>query len=103
MRPTESTIDVTKINKAWLFKGKKGTYLKLVSRENKGGKGKYGDDGFVVQKATKEAREAGEKNIIVGNWRFLGEDEQPQPKPSAPKSKILPTEADQPAEDDVPF
>lgn len=104
MNPIAAKIDVTKINKAWLFVGKTGAkYLDLTLRENKDGPGKYGDDGFIVQGPPKAEREAGVKGIIVGNWKFIGE--RPKAQPSAPKSKILPTEADKPAEaeDDVPF
>ena len=105
MSPIAAKIDVTKINKAWLFTGKTGAkYLDLTLRENKDGKGKYGDDGFVVQDPPKAERQAGAKGIIVGNWRHL--EAKTQPKPVAPTTlphKCLPTEADQPAEDDVPF
>lgn len=101
MNTIAANVDVTKINKAWLFKGKSGTYLDLTLRENKDGPGKYGDDGFIVQGPPKAEREQGVKGIIVGNWKFIGE----RPKASQPQSKILPTEADKPAtpEDDVPF
>lgn len=101
MNPIAAKIDVTKINKAWLFKGEKGTYLDLTLRENKDGQSKFGDDGFIVQGPPKAEREAGTKGVIVGNWRFL--EARTQPKPAPPQPKVLPTEVDQPAEDDVPF
>jgi hypothetical protein len=87
MRPIAIKIDVTKINKDHLFRGEKGTYLDLVMRENKDGPGKYGDDGFVAQSVSKEAREAGEKGPIIGNWKYIGA--------AAPKA--------QDATSDIPF
>jgi hypothetical protein len=45
----------------------------VVLFENKDGKGQYGDDGFVVQSVSKEAREAGVRGPIVGNWRYIGQ------------------------------
>ena len=64
------SIDVMKIDKPALFKGKKGTYLGLVLMDNKdGGKDKYGNDGFVVQDVGKDRRLAGEKGPILGNWK----------------------------------
>lgn len=98
-------VNVLKIVKDWLFKGKAGTYLDLTLLENKDGQqSQYGDDGIVIQDAPKSVRDQGGKGQIVGNWRHL--EAKPQPKPAAPNTlphKCLPTKADQPAEDDVPF
>ena len=47
-------IDVTKIDKALLFKGAKGTYLDVVLFETP--EDKFGNDYRVVQGVTKEAR-----------------------------------------------
>ena len=98
MSPIAAKIDVTKINKAWLFTGKTGAkYLDLTFRENKDGQSKYGDDGFIVQDPPKAERQAGTKGIIVGNWRHLA-------KPAAPKPAASPeAPATEAAEDDVPF
>lgn len=74
-------IDVQKIDKAHLYKTEKGNYLSVLLMENKGGKSKYGDDGFIVQSVSKEAREAGERGPIIGNWQHV------EAKKSAPKSK----------------
>ena len=61
-------IDVTKIDKAHLFQGKKGNYLDAALHDKKND---FGDDGFITQGVSKEARERGEKGPIIGNWRFL--------------------------------
>jgi hypothetical protein len=64
-------IDVTKIDKSRLYEGKKGIYLDAALLTNKDGQSKYGDDGFIVQSIPAEAREAGERGPIIGNWRYL--------------------------------
>jgi hypothetical protein len=88
-------IDVQKINKDHLYKGEKGTYLSGVFFENKDGRGQYGDDGFIVQDVSKEAREAGEKGPIIGNWRRL-ETKYTAPKTETPRTTDAP-------DDDIPF
>ena len=64
-------IDVTKIDKARLYEGKKGVYLDCLLMPNRDGESKYGDDGFIIQSISAEARAAGERGPIVGNWRYL--------------------------------
>jgi hypothetical protein len=88
-------IDVTKIDKALLYKGEKGTYLNGVFLENKNGPGEYGDDGFIVQDISKEARDRGEKGPIIGNWRHLQTKSTPAPKPAPATSAA--------EDDDIPF
>ena len=61
-------IDVTKIDKAHLYKGK---FLDLVVWENRDGPGQYGDTHMIVQSVSKEDRAAGKKGAIVGNLRPL--------------------------------
>lgn len=90
-------IDVTKIDKRHLYKGQKGTYLAGVFFENKNGPSEYGDNGYIVQDISKEARDAGERGPIIGNWRYLETRKSAAPKPAAPA---------QPAPDqdsDIPF
>lgn len=64
-------IDVTKIDKSRLYEGKKGVYLDCLLMTNRDGQSKYGDDGFIIQSIPLEARNAGERGPIVGNWRYL--------------------------------
>ena len=61
-------IDVTKIDKAKLFKGEKGTYLDIVLIETPDSK--YGDY-MIVQGVSKEERLAGKKGEILGNANNL--------------------------------
>lgn len=63
-------IDVTKIDKTRLYEGKKGVYLDCLLMPN-AGESKFGDDGFIIQSISKEARDAGERGPIIGNWRYL--------------------------------
>ena len=90
-------IDVTKIDKKHLFKGKTAVYLDaaLVERPDE-----YGNAGFISQSVSKEARAKGEKGPIIGNWRRVGEDKKPaQAAAQKPAAKTeTPTD-----EDPMPF
>lgn len=90
-------INTSKIDKSLMFVGKTGNaFLDLVLFDNKDGQDKYGNDGYVVQDVTKEARLAGKRGPIVGNWKTLG----------ASKTSSLPKEANQSEDansDDIPF
>lgn len=94
-------IDVTKINKELLFKGKTGAvYLDAALHERPN---EYGDAGFITQSVDKEARARGEKGPIIGNWRRVGEDKKPAqaaaPKPAAKAA----TPAANDDSSDIPF
>jgi len=69
-------IDVTKIEKARLFKGAKGTYLDALLIPKRSD---YGDDFMIVQSVSKEEREQGIKGPIIGNARYIKGREQPRP------------------------
>lgn len=64
-------IDVTKIDKAKLFKGEKGTYLDIVLIETPDNQ--YGDY-MIVQGVSKEERKAGKKGAILGNGKNIVTD-----------------------------
>jgi hypothetical protein len=91
-----------RVAKEHCYQGNKGTYLDMVLFDNKDGKDQYGNDGFVVQSVSKEARQQGVKGPIIGNWKRVGED-APKPKAAAPAP--APKAASKPDEegDDVPF
>ena len=89
-------IDVTKILKQHIYEGKKGKYID-VTVWDKGIEDEYGYHGFVTQEIGKQAREAGEKGLILGNWR------RSEPKQSARPTAPKPAPAQPEAEDDVPF
>jgi hypothetical protein len=65
-------LDVTKIDKAALYKGTKGTYLNITLIPNKDGEtDEYGNDFWVVQDLGAERRKAGEKGPKLGNARNI--------------------------------
>ena len=80
-------IDVTKIEKARLYKGEKGTYLDVVlipTPDNS-----YGNDYMIVQSVTKEEKDAGVKGAILGNAKVI--------------KKTDPVPVTQAEQDDLPF
>ena len=89
-------IDVTKIDKTYLFKGKSGTYLDIALIANKAGRDQYGNDGMIVQSVSKQARQEGKKGAILGNYSDLDQRPQPQQKKVSANDPLGP-------EDDIPF
>jgi len=66
------SLDVSKIDKSKLYKGKKGVYLNaavLLKDEPD----QYGNDGMIVQDVSKEEREQGIKGAILGNGKWAGQ------------------------------
>ncbi len=64
-------IDVTKIDKARLFKGQKGTYLDITAFIDVDQEDQYGNNGMVTQSVSKEERDAGTKGEILGNVKVF--------------------------------
>ncbi len=69
-------IDVTKIDKAKLYQGNKGTYLNMTTYIDTEEVDQYGDNGFISQSVSKEERENGEKGRILGNCKLFFKEEQ---------------------------
>lgn len=69
-------IDVTKIDKARLFKGEKGTYLDLTTFIDLSQVDQYGNNGFISQATTKDERQAGVQTPILGNVKVFFNDAQ---------------------------
>ena len=61
-------IDVTKIDKARLYKGAKGTYLSAVLIPTP--ESEYGDY-MIVEDVTKDERQDGKKGTILGNGKII--------------------------------
>jgi len=82
-------IDVSKIEKARLFKGSKGTYLDATAFIDLDELDQYGNSGMITQDVTKAEKDAGTKGAILGNakvfWRDGGQSHRPssQPQPDA--------------------
>jgi len=65
-------LDVTKIDKARLYKGEKGTYLDLTTFVDTDAKDEYENNGFISHSQTKEEREAkAEFPPILGNVKVF--------------------------------
>ena len=94
------SIDVTKIQKEWLFKGKKGTYLDLTVHVREDGPDQYGNDGFVVQQAPRAEYDAGKRGLILGNIKKLG---QTEPGPAGAAIAPVSFGNNTTPDDDLPF
>ena len=82
-------IDVTKIDKARLFQGAKGTYLDLTGFIDLDQVDEYGYNGFITQSTSQEERQAGVKLPILGNSKVfyqenMGSAPQGHHQPSRP-------------------
>lgn len=88
-------LNVMKIDKSKLFKGKDGTYMDilLIPTPNN----KHGNDYMVVQSLSKADREAGLKSPILGNAKIIGAPAASQQSSSAA------TENSYISGDDLPF
>ena len=69
-------IDVSKIDKSKLFKGKKGTYLDMTAFIDLDEVGQFGDNGMIVQSVSKEEKQQGIKGEILGNSRVFWRDSE---------------------------
>lgn len=81
------SINTAKIDKSYLFEGKTGKFLDIALMESKNGKDKYGNDGFVTQSISKEARARGERGPIVGSWKKLDLEPRSHGHPAGLASK----------------
>ena len=71
-------LDVTKIEKARLFKGQKGTYLYATVFIDLDQKDQYDNNGMVTQDISKEEKDAGGQGAILGNVQVFWSDGQQQ-------------------------
>lgn len=104
------SLDVTKISKDRLYVGKTredGTspkYLSITLVENRDGKDRFGNDGFVAEDVSREERLSGVKGVILGNWKRLEfGDRKPAPVPAPTTAPAQAPSAVSLAEDDIPF
>lgn len=67
-------IDVSRIEKARLFKGAKGTYLDATVFVDIYEADQYGNHGMITQNVTKEERDAGTRGAILGNCKVFYRD-----------------------------
>jgi len=92
------SIDVSKIDKSRLFKGKKGTYLDLTTFIDPDKPDQYEQHGFISQSTSKEEREQGTQTPILGNCKVFfteGGSSAGSPQPAQSMADL--------DSDDIPF
>ena len=70
-----ASINVTKIDKTKLFKGKNGTYLNITAFVDTENKDQYDHNGMVTQSITSEEKKSGVKGAILGNTNVFWQGE----------------------------
>lgn len=80
-------INVKRIDKAHLYAGEKGTYLDAVLHDKPDD---YGNAGFVSQSVSLAQRKAGVKGPIIGNWKHLGQRNDPNDAKPLPPADDCP-------------
>jgi len=74
-------LDVTKIDKARLFQGAKGTYLDLTTFIDLDQLDQYENNGFISQSVSKEERDNRVQTPILGNVKVFFNDSQARQQP----------------------
>lgn len=85
-------IDVSKIEKARLFQGQKGTYLDATVFIDINDLDQYGNSGMITQDVKKEEKQQGVKGAILGNCKVFWNDAGQQ----APQQQQAPQRQQQP-------
>ena len=82
-------LNVSMIEKARLFKGKKGTYLDATVFIDVDQQDQYGNNGMITQDVSKEERDSGVKGPILGNVEVFYNDspQQQAPQQQAPQQQ----------------
>ena len=73
-------LDVSKIEKARLFKGAKGVYLDATCFIDLSEKDQYGNSGMVTQDVSKEERDQKIRGPILGNVEIFYKEDQSVPQ-----------------------
>ena len=96
-------IDVSKIDKALLYKGSKGVYLDATVFIDVDTPDQYGNHGMVTQDISKEKKDAGEKGPILGNVKVFWKDSGSNQAVQRPVSKPSKPAGGDNFDDDIPF
>lgn len=97
-------IDVTKIDKARLFQGAKGTYLDLTTFIDTDNKDQYDNNGFISQSVSKDERAQNVQTPILGNCKvFYTDAPQAMPTPSMQQAPVQHQPVDNSFDSDIPF
>jgi hypothetical protein len=97
-----ASIDLTKIDKAKIYEGKKGKYYPITVVLNDE-PGQYGDSGYIMTEQTKEERDAKTQKQYLGNVKVVwtnGQNVTTAEKQGVQQSIEMQTA---PAEPDLPF
>lgn len=92
------SIDVTKIKKERLYKGEKGTYLKLTVSVNDEAD-QFGNTVSAYEEQTKEERDAKAQKNYLGNGKVFWSNENKATAAASP----TPANTHAPADDNLPF
>jgi hypothetical protein len=95
-------INVSKIDKARLYVGKKGTYLDATVFIDLDELDQYGNSGMISQSVSQEERQAGTKGEVLGDSKVFWRDEGQAPQASKPQGNSGPDPVDD-FEDSIPF
>jgi hypothetical protein len=94
-------INVSEIEKARLFKGKKGVYLDATVFIDIDQKDQYENNGMITQDVSKEEKDAGTKGPILGNCQVFWSDGNNQPAQQQAPQQTPPVVDD--LDSDIPF
>ena len=92
-------INVTRIDKTKMFRGKQGVYLDIICFPLKNGEDSDGNTHVIMQSLPKEDRDRGEKGAMLGRMRIENNNIS-QPKDHGPSTA---PDTPTPEDDDVPF
>ena len=76
------SINVSRIEKARLYKGAKGLYLDATCFIDMGEQDQYGNNGMITQDVSKEEREQKIRGPILGNVEIFYRENQSAPQPA---------------------
>lgn len=98
-------INVSMIEKARLFAGKKGKYLDATVFVDVDNKDQYDNNGMITQDVSKEEKDKGVKGPILGNCQVFWSDQQQaqQQAPQAPAAQNQEPAGFDDFDDDIPF
>ena len=97
-----ASIDLTKIDKAKIYEGKKGKYYPITVVLNDE-PGQYGDSGYIMTEQTKEERDAKAQKQYLGNVKVVwtnGQNVATAEKQGVQQSIEMQTASSEP---DLPF
>ena len=98
------SLDVSKIDKTALYEspktGKKYLNISVLIRDEKD---QYGNDGFIVQKISKERKASGEKGPILGNAKIVEWDAPRQSMHGSEKSNGYAPQTQDDDDSEIPF